>query len=276
MAPNTSDTVGTLTVIVGAMLLIALIEVAIPLHSRGRISRTHIAPNLALTAITFATNAVFNLGLVTLLIWFQSLGLGLLNGLSISPLVATAIAVVVLDFSFYVTHVAMHRMPLLWRYHRVHHSDPMVDVTTTIRQHPGESVIRYAALVIASLALGASPAAFAVYRSWSALNGLLEHANIRVPPRFDWIMSLVTTWPNMHKVHHSRRPHETDTNYGNIFSFWDRMFFTFTPSHRGASIPYGLDEFDDARSQTISGLLAMPFRTEDRAARGAAPRTVEP
>jgi sterol desaturase/sphingolipid hydroxylase (fatty acid hydroxylase superfamily) len=170
----------------------------------------------------------------------------------------------------------MHRVPLLWRYHRVHHSDPMVDVTTTIRQHPGESVIRYVSLVAASLALGASPAAFAVYRGWSVLNGLLEHANIRVPPRFDRFMSLVTTWPNMHKIHHSRRPHETDTNYGNIFSIWDRVFLTFTPSHRGTSISYGLDEFNDARSQTISGLLAMPFRTERRAARQETSHTVEP
>jgi len=166
----------------------------------------------------------------------------------------------VLDFSFYVAHVSMHRIPALWRFHRVHHSDPVVDVTTTIRQHPGEGVIRYAYMAAFACALGASPGAFAVYRSWSALNGLLEHANVRVPPWLDSVLSLVTTWPNMHKVHHSRTATETNTNYGNIFSLFDRLFSTFTPSKRGVNVSYGLDGFDDPAAQTTAGLLAMPFR----------------
>ena len=146
----------------------------------------------------------------------------------------TAITVVlVLDLSFYVAHVAMHKVPSFWRFHSVHHADPAVDVTTTIRQHPGEGVIRYAFMAAFAIPLGASPGAFAVYRVWSALNGLLEHANICVPPWLDSVLSLVTTWPNMHKVHHSREVQDTDTNYGNIVSLWDRLFFTFTPARHG-------------------------------------------
>jgi sterol desaturase/sphingolipid hydroxylase (fatty acid hydroxylase superfamily) len=115
-------------------------------------------------------------------------------------------------------------------------------------------------MTVFACAIGAGPAAFAVYRAWSAIGGLLEHANVRVPSWLDERLSLVTTWPGMHKVHHSRVPAETDSNYGNIFSFWDRIFRTFTPASRGADIHYGIEGFDDAPTQTTRGLLRLPFR----------------
>jgi sterol desaturase/sphingolipid hydroxylase (fatty acid hydroxylase superfamily) len=195
--------------------------------------------------------------------WLDAKGFGLLRLVALPPPVAGGVAVLMLDFSFYVAHVAMHRIPGFWRYHRVHHADPAVDVTTSIRQHPGESLIRYAFMATFAFAIGASPGAFAVYRVWSALNGLLEHANVRVPPWLDRALSLVTTWPNMHKIHHSRIVGEANTNYGNITSLFDRLFSTFTPSKRGASIVYGLDGFDDPAAQTTTALLAMPFREPD-------------
>jgi sterol desaturase/sphingolipid hydroxylase (fatty acid hydroxylase superfamily) len=219
--------------------------------------------------MTFGTNIVFNAALVMTLVVLQSNGIGLLHVLALPPLMAGVIVVVALDFAFYVAHVAMHKGAWLWRFHSVHHSDPAVDVTTTIRQHPGESVIRYAFMAACVFALGASPGAFAVYRVWSALNGLLEHANIRVMRRLDSLLSLVVSTPNMHKVHHSRIATETDTNYGNIFSLFDRLFFTFTPSKRGVTIVYGLEGFDDPAKQTTAALLAMPFG--ETAAMGAPP-----
>ncbi len=154
----------------------------------------------------------------------------------------------------------------------MHHADPAVDVTTTIRQHPGEGVIRYVAMAACAIPLGAEPEAFAVYRAWAAINGLLEHANVRAPAGFDRILALVTTWPHMHKVHHSRRASETNTNYGNIFSLWDRLFATYTPSARGTDIVYGLDGFDDPAAQTTAGLLALPFRATAEAVGSSTPR----
>jgi sterol desaturase/sphingolipid hydroxylase (fatty acid hydroxylase superfamily) len=135
-------------------------------------------------------------------------------------------------------------------------------VTTTIRQHPGETLIRYAFTAAFAIALAPGAVAFAVYRAAVALNGLLEHANVRMPLALDRALALVTTWPHMHKVHHSRVPSETNSNYGNLFSFWDRLFGTFTPSERGTKIVYGLDGLDDAATQTTAGLLALPFRGE--------------
>jgi sterol desaturase/sphingolipid hydroxylase (fatty acid hydroxylase superfamily) len=256
--------VGTIGAILGVMAIMAVIEAVIPLRKRERWGRAHLAPNLILTFITFATNIVFNTALVLALFWLEANGLGLLNTMAIEPLWAIVAAVVILDFSFYVAHVAMHKIPGFWRYHAVHHSDPAVDVTTTVRQHPGESVIRYAFLALFAIPLGVGPAGFAVYRIWSALNGLLEHSNIRVPRWLDTPLSLVTTFPNMHKVHHSRDQRLTDTNYGNIFSLWDRIFFTFTPSKYGTNVDYGLDGLDDKTDQTTWGLLATPYRLRAR------------
>ncbi len=253
-------TFATIGVIVAAMLAVSLIETAIPLHARDTRNKNHLGPNLTLTLITFATNAVLNVALVITVVWLQSNRFGLLPLLALPPLAAAALAVVTLDFSFYVAHVAMHKIPAFWRFHRVHHCDPVVDVTTAIRQHPGEGLIRYAFIGAFAVALGPSPGAFAVYRAWSALNALLEHANLRAPLWLDRALSLVTTWPHMHKIHHSRISAETDTNYGNIFSWFDRLFSTFTPSSRGVNVVYGLDGFDDPATQTTAGLLAVPFR----------------
>ena len=250
----------TIAAILVTMTILSLIEAIAPLHARGRWNDAHLGPNLSLTFITFATNAFLNAGLVLLVAYLEAKGIGLLHALSVAPLPAAGIAILSLDFSFYVAHRAMHADSGLWRFHSVHHSDPAVDVTTTVRQHPVEGLIRYAFMTAAVAAVGPSPAAFAIYRLWSALNGLFEHANVRTPRRLDDLLSLVITTPNVHKVHHSRVKTETNTNYGNITSLFDRLFSTFTSSARGVNIVYGLDGFDDPATQTTAGLLALPFR----------------
>lgn len=262
--PSSLTTAGA---ILAAMAILAAIETAVPLRASGRSRRAHLAPNLALTLVAFATNALLHGALGLALIWQRSRGGGLLPQLPLSAPLAAALALLALDLSFYLGHVAMHKIPLLWRFHRVHHSDPVVDVTTTIRQHPGESVIRFALLATFALALGVDPRVFAVYRAASALGGLLEHANVRVPSWLDDLLSLVVTWPGMHKVHHARDARYTDTNYGNLVSWWDRLFSTFTPTRRGATVSFGLDGLDDPFTQTTMGLLGLPFRGEGEASR---------
>jgi sterol desaturase/sphingolipid hydroxylase (fatty acid hydroxylase superfamily) len=246
--------------IVVAMVVVAAIETIIPLQMRGRWGKDHLLPNLALTFITFATNLFFNAALVAMLIWLESIDFGVLRRLAMPVWIISAIAVLALDFSFFITHIAMHKIPGFWRFHVVHHSDPALDVTTTIRQHPGESVIRYCSLAAVAFALGVSPGAFAIYRVWSVLNGLFEHANIRLPHRLDEILVLLITTPDMHKIHHSREWHQTDSNYGNITSVFDRLFRTYTPSRHETDIAYGLEGQDDPKAQTLRGLLAVPFR----------------
>lgn len=249
----------TIAVILAVLGAISLIELWIPLHHRSQWSRAHLAPNLALTFTTFVTNAFFNAVLVWALLRFEARGLGALRLLPLGALAETIIVVIALDLAFYVSHIALHHVPAFWRFHRVHHSDPAVDVTTTIRQHPGEGVIRYAFLAAAALALGASAPAFAAYRALSALHGLFEHANIRLPTRLDSTLSLVFSTPNFHKVHHSRALPETNRNYGNILSLFDRLCRTCVPAERGIDVACGLDGFDRPALQTTAALFAMPF-----------------
>jgi sterol desaturase/sphingolipid hydroxylase (fatty acid hydroxylase superfamily) len=256
----TASSAAPVGLVLAAMAVVVWIETAIPLHARGRWNRAHLRPNLALTFIAFATNALLNAALVMALTRLSSLGFGLLNAFPLRPWLGVAAVVLALDFSSYAAHVAMHKIPTLWRFHRVHHCDPAVDVTTAIRQHPGEGLIRYAFMAAFAIALGAGAGAVAVYRVASALSALLEHANVRLPLWIDRLLSLVVTWPGVHKVHHSRDPRYTDTNYGNLVSVWDRLFATFTPVERGAKVAYGLDGFDDPAAQTTAGLLALPFR----------------
>jgi sterol desaturase/sphingolipid hydroxylase (fatty acid hydroxylase superfamily) len=246
--------------ILAGMAVLAAIETLVPLHARRDWNRRHLGPNLALTLLTFATNAVLNAGLLALVLWLEAKHFGLLRWFSLPPLAAALIAIALLDFAFYAAHWSWHKVPALWRFHAVHHSDPALDVTTSIRQHPVEGLMRYAALAAIVLVIGPSPGAFAVYRLASAMNALLEHANIRAPRWLDRLLSLVTTWPHMHKVHHSREASQTNSNYGNLFSFWDRLFGTYTPSHQGTAVSYGLNGFDEPALQTTSALLALPFR----------------
>jgi len=245
--------------ILAVMAVVAAIETVIPLQVRGRWHRAHLIPNLALTSITFATNIFLNTALVLTLMWLDARGLGILRWLPLGPITAGVLGVVFLELSWYLLHLSMHEVPALWRIHRVHHSDPVVDVTTTIRQHPVEGLLRYAVLFAVACSCGVGVLPFAVYRVWSALNGLSEHANVRLPRWLDRSLSWITVSPGMHRAHHSRDVRETDSNYGNILSVFDRAFGTFTPATRGRHVRCGLDGYDHPAVQTTTGLLAMPF-----------------
>lgn len=261
---NLTTSLSTIGALLAAMTLFSLVEALIPLHARGTWGRRHLAPNLALTLLTFATNLAFNIPLLLGLAWLQSHGWGLFNAYRFPPLMALAGAVLALDLAWYVTHVSMHKVPALWRFHAIHHSDLAVDVTTAIRQHPGEGLIRYAYLAAFAFAFGVSPASFAIYRVWSALHGQFEHANLKLPRALDAAITWVFSSPDMHKIHHSREPRFTDRNYTNIFSIWDRLGGTFTPSRHGRDIAYGLDGHDAPDQQTTLGLLRAPFRRAEK------------
>ena len=248
----------TLSILLGTMGALSVLETLMPFRKRGSWRRDHLYANLGLTASTLALN--FGLGLVATVgaDLLRARGFGWFAG---RDSVATfAAGIVALDLAAYVAHWLMHAMPGLWRVHRVHHADPLVDVTTAYRQHPLETLLRFAFMAASAWALGLPAAAIAVYRLLSALNALLEHANLRLWPPLDAALSLVVVTPDMHKVHHSRRPAETDSNYGNILAVFDRLCRTFTPSARATEVEYGLDGYDDVATHRLDALLRLPFR----------------
>ena len=246
--------------VLGALAVASLVEAIVPLRKQARRSNGRLTTNLWLLAITLGLAMLLNFTLALGADYMRRSGFGLLQLLELGPAVSFVIALLALDGATYLVHRLLHQVPLLWRVHLVHHIDASVDATTAFRQHPIEGVLRFGFIAATAWTLGAPPAAIALYRLLGALNSVLEHANIRVPRALD--RALVWFWvtPDMHKVHHSRERVETDSNYANLFSFFDRVFRTYTPSSRGPFVHYGIKGYDAAEHQSIGAVLRLPFQ----------------
>lgn len=188
--------------------------------------------------------------------------IGLFNIYDVPWWVAAVVAFLVLDFAVWLEHLASHKIPLLWRIHRMHHADTDFDVTTALRFHPLEillSMVWKAGIVIA---LGAPVAIVLLFEI--VLNGMamFNHSNVKLPLGFDrWLRTLFVT-PDMHRVHHSIVRGETDSNYGFNFSFWDRIFKTYTaqPKAGHEAMKIGLEYYRDNKPSNIVWLLTLPFK----------------
>ncbi len=187
---------------------------------------------------------------------------GLFNRVDLPYWLEVVAAVLLLDLAIYLQHLLMHRVPLLWRLHRVHHADLDIDLTTGSRFHSIEILLSMLFKWGVILLLG--PALFAVLVFEVLLNGmaLFNHANVRLPVPADRVLRRLLVTPDMHRVHHSTRVSETNSNYGFNLSIWDRVFGTYVDQprlgHDGMSI--GLDEFRDSRQvDRLPGMLALPF-----------------
>lgn len=269
MAPREFLTVAAIAL---AMLVLAtLIELAVPLFTRTPAQRGRKAANLCLAALTISLNGALTWAAAAIALALTLQGPGLMTRLGIPILAQIIGGFVVLDFCFgYLAHRMLHSSPVLWRAHQIHHSDVFVDATTTFRNHPLEGVWRFLFLIVPIWVLGIPAEAVALQKLLTVINGNLEHANIRLWRPLDRVLSLVWVTPNMHKVHHSRERAETDSNYGNILSIYDRIFRTFTPTDRAFAVRYGLDDVEPARAKSLPRLLAMPFRAADSTGETAA------
>ena len=173
-------------------------------------------------------------------------------------------AVLLLDVWMYKWHWMNHRFRFLWRFHRLHHSDARMDVTTSSRFHLGEilfsSLLRVPLLVLSGIQLWQ----VVLYEAVLFAVVQFQHANVALPRHWDEALRLFIVTPAMHKIHHSRVQRETDSNYASLFSFWDRMFGTFVWREDQAAIQLGLDEFDQSEHQTLTGMLKTPVNQKHR------------
>jgi|SRR6185436_10224585 len=253
-----SDQTRVLLLVIGCAVLWSL-ESVIPLYPpRGHRVRGAL-PNAGLTVLLLLTNLALSFAAASVAGLAVSNRVGLLFLAPLPVWMHVIIGVAALDFFAWVAHVLLHKLPLAWRFHRVHHSDETVDVTTAFRQHPGESVWRVVWQLPAIVLFGIPLWIVVVYLTISAANAQLEHANVRFREPLDRLLRLLFVTPNMHKVHHSRLQSETDSNYSNIFSLWDRAFGTYTSRVDFETLHYGLEDLDDRDTQRLRGLLAMPF-----------------
>jgi sterol desaturase/sphingolipid hydroxylase (fatty acid hydroxylase superfamily) len=197
-------------------------------------------------------------------------GWGLFNQVDMPAVVEVAVAVLLLDLLIYGQHVAFHKVPLLWRLHRMHHMDLDVDVTTGSRFHPVEILASMAIKVAAVAALGAAPLAVLLFEV--ILNGLamFNHANVRLPDRLDRALRRLVVTPDMHRVHHSIRWHELDSNFGFNLSLWDRLFRTYRaqPQDGHTGMVIGVEGFRAPADQWLHRMLWSPLRRGRPAGRG--------
>ena len=253
-------------ILVGGITLFWSIESIIPLFNFNYKKFKHALPNFFFTITTIIVN--FSLAFILLLVsdWVTENNFGLLNYGQFLPLSLYIIfGVLFLDLiGAYLPHYVQHKVKFLWKIHLVHHSDHKVDTTTANRHHPFESVVRYLFTLLGVAILGANMGLVFLYQSLSVVLSQFNHANINISPKIDKFLSFFIVTPNMHKVHHHYVMPYTDSNYGNIFSFWDRLFGTFK-SLNPSKIIYGVDTFfNEKENESIKSLLLRPFE-ESRA-----------
>ncbi|MFD2552465.1 sterol desaturase family protein [Bizionia sediminis] len=247
--------------LVGGIVFFWFLEGALPLFRFSYKKWKHAWPNLFFTATTVVINVSLAFVLLKTTDWVTAHNFGIINWLPQMPLVVyVLLGVLLLDFfGAYLAHFVEHKVPALWKVHLVHHSDHHVDTTTGNRHHPIESVIRFAFTVLGVFIVGTPIAIVFLYQSLSVVFTQLTHANIKLPRTTDKLLSYIFVSPDMHKVHHHYVLPYTDSNYGNIFSIWDRIFGTYKELDR-EQIIYGVDVFPDAVANgQIKTLLKQPF-----------------
>lgn len=250
--------------LVAGLLLLWVTEGFIPRFRFNHNRYRHAGTNLFFTVTTAVVNLGFAFAVVAASEWTGREQFGLLYWTGAPLWLHLILALMMLDLiGAYLIHLIQHKVAWMWHFHKVHHIDTSIDVTTALRHHPVENVLRVGALVTAIVTMGIPIWMVMLYQSLSALMSQFNHANIRLPGWLDKGLSWIIVSPDMHKVHHSRYQPETDSNYANIFSIWDRLFGTFVTVPDTTRIRYGLDEYQEPRYQEVGSLLKVPWEKTD-------------
>ncbi|MFN3755637.1 MAG: sterol desaturase family protein [Flavobacterium sp.] len=249
-------------ILVGGITVFWLIEDVFPLFKMKYHKWKHAGINIFFTTTTIIVN--FALAFVLLLSadWATQNNIGILQWLpEMNPWFFAIIGLLLLDLiGAYWVHLIEHKIKFLWRFHLIHHTDTWIDTTSANRHHPGESVIRFVFTVLGVIIVGSPMWLVFLYQSLSVVFSQFNHANITLPKKVDKWMSYCIVSPDMHKVHHHYKLPYTDSNYGNIFSIWDRIFGTFSYLDRD-QIVYGVDtHMEPKENNELKTLLKIPFQ----------------
>ncbi len=252
--------------LVGGLLFFWILEGAIPLlRLRFRKTRLrHAGVNFGLTLLHLIIHTLLAVIIVLISDWCFANRFGLVYWLGASVLATILITTFVVDFfGGWLVHIVEHKFKLLWRFHVVHHADTNVDVTTGLRHHPVESVVRGIFFFMGIAITGAPMYAVMIYQTVLIFFTAFEHANISLPKWLDNAMSYIFISPNMHKVHHHWKQPYTDSNYGAIFAVWDRLLGTYKKLEP-EKIRYGIDkDYPDEKDEDLLLLLKKPFQKAD-------------
>jgi sterol desaturase/sphingolipid hydroxylase (fatty acid hydroxylase superfamily) len=225
--------------------------------------------NFTLTGLNVLALGLLPISFIVAAQWAEGRGLGVLHAYGLPTGVSVALSFLGRGFISWVTHLLMHKVPLLWRVHRVHHTDTELDVSTTVRFHPLEFPIGLVIGLPLVLVMGLSPWVLVAYEVLDVSVTLVSHTNVSLPSPIErWLRYLLVT-PDLHRIHHSTDPEETDSNFSAVFPVWDIVFGTFR-IHTNAPptvMPLGLEEVRDARTRSVWWLLSVPFRRDLSSAR---------
>ena len=247
------------------LILVAMgIWEAVAPRRRRRLARlTRWPHNIGIVLVnTLVVRLLFPATAVGVAIYAQARGWGILNGVDISHWILVPLCVVVLDLAIYLQHVMFHAVPLLWRFHRMHHADLDFDVTTGARFHPVEIILSVTIKFAAIVALGPPAIAVLAFEVIPNATAMFNHSNVRIALGFDRVLRCFVVTPDMHRVHHSVEDDETNSNFGFNLPWWDRLFGTYRDQpragHEGMII--GIHGFSEPRvCDTLPGMLMIPF-----------------
>jgi len=252
----------------GSVVAITLVEWAMPRRRPGETLALRWFGNVAIWILdTIVVRAIFPVGTIAWAVFCAERGWGVLHAVGAPASVGLVVTLIGLDFVNYSQHYLLHRIPVLWRLHRTHHSDAEYDFTTGLRFHPVETIFTTSLQFGAIFLLGAAPlAVFTVQIVFLAIS-FIEHGNLRIPAGLDRLVRLVFVTPDMHRIHHSQAAGESQSNFSNLFSWWDRLFGTYlqAPAAGHEGIVFGLPEFTERKHATLPWMLAQPFLSDEEA-----------
>lgn len=244
----------------GFFMLFAIIEAAFGENrDPAAAARGRIVVNFSLPVISALIGAIVPFGVTTSAILAAREHWGLFNQIAAPPLAVFAVALVARTGLGYLVHRLSHSVPWLWRIHKVHHADPHVDVSLSLRHHPLELLPGLVAYAAGTILLGLPVWAVALVEALLIGASYCDHLDVRLPPRAARLLSGLFVTPDVHRLHHSAERAQTDSNYGSFLILWDRLFGSYRRPDRETIRRYGLDEVDAGRANSLWSQLALPF-----------------
>ncbi len=241
------------------LFTLALIEFVVPYRKRILKRKDRWVSNFFLIAIAnLLVKISVPVGLIAFSDLFREKGYGLLNVIEVNFYVSIIISLVLLDFLIYVQHIISHKILFLWKFHRVHHTDIDLDVTSALRFHPIEILFSILYKLFFIFIFGISSESILIFEIILSSMAMFNHSNIHLPKRFESALRMFIVTPQMHIVHHSVKKYESDKNFGFNFSFWDRIFKTYIKNFEGSD-KIGQNHFRKIKDQSLKSLLIQPF-----------------
>ncbi|MCZ6854944.1 MAG: sterol desaturase family protein [Gammaproteobacteria bacterium] len=259
----TNETFIRLGCFLSVFAAIALWEIGLPRRQRVVSRWARWPSNLAIVVVnTLLLRILIPTAAVGLALVMEAQNGGLLNQFAVPGWVSIVVAILVLDFAIYLQHVMFHAVPVLWRLHRMHHADLDFDVTTGARFHPIEILLSMGFKLMVVAVLGPPVVAVVIFEVLLNASSMFNHGNVRMPVALDRALRWFLVTPDMHRVHHSILPEETNSNFGFNLPWWDRLFGTYhaqpVAGHDGMTI--GIEQFSSPRELRLDRMLVQPFR----------------